>query len=175
MIEDEGDQEWYVCFMGSRAFRDLSADTEMQNASLYARPRETGEPLKDNPIFAGSHLVHDGIIYRLIPEIDQYYIVGTGTTAAPTGPLAAVGAGSPAIDVSPVFLCGQSAYAYAIGQLPQAKRRDETDYQFLEGMGIEMQYGYGMLAKDKTTNGGSVGTLKNWGVVCGFVSGVADA
>src|SRR5689334_11088768 len=68
MIEDGGDQEWYVCVMGTRAFRDLSADPEMSTANLDARPREN-DPLKTNPIFTGSHLQKDGIIYREIPEI----------------------------------------------------------------------------------------------------------
>ena len=175
MIEDGGDQEWYVCFMGTRAFRDLSADPEMASANLDARPREN-DPLKTNPIFTGSHLQKDGIIYREIPEIDTRYIVGTSTTssiASPTGPLA--GAGNGAVDVSPVFLCGQSALAYVVGQLPQAKRRDETDYQFLDGIGIEMQYGVGKIAKDKTGNAGAIGTLKDWGMVTGFVASVPDA
>ena len=79
------------------------------------------------------------------------------------------------IDVSPVFLCGQSALAYAIGQLPQTKRRDETDYQFLDGIGIEMQYGVGKVAKDRASNVGAIGTLKDWGMVTGFVASVPDA
>ena len=111
-----------------------------------------------------------------IPEIDTRYVVGTTSTssiASPTGPLA--GAGNSAVDVSPVFLCGQSALAYVVGQLPQAKRRDETDYQFLDGIGIEMQYGVGKIAKDKTGNAGAVGTLKDWGMVTGFVASVPDA
>jgi hypothetical protein len=173
-IEDNGDQEIYVCFMGSRAFRDLSADTEMQNANLQARSRESMDPTKTNPIFTGAHLLKDGIIYREIPEIDQRYVVGIGgTAAAPVGPLA--GTGAAGIDTSPVFLCGQSALAYAIGQLPQAKRRDETDYQFLDGIGIEMQYGVGKVAKDRPTNVGAIGTLKDWGMVTGFVASIADA
>ena len=77
--------------------------------------------------------------------------------------------------MSPVFLCGQSALAYVVGQLPQAKRRDETDYQFLDGIGIEMQYGVGKIAKDKTGNAGAIGTLKDWGMVTGFVASVPDA
>lgn len=175
-IRDNGDQEIYVCFMGSRAFRDLSADSEMQNANLQARSRESMDPTKTNPIFTGAHLLKDGIIYREIPEIDQRYIVGIGgTAAAPIGPLAGTGAGSPAIDVGPVFMCGQSALAYAIGELPQTKRRDETDYQFLDGIGIEMQYGIGKVAKAAPNQVGAIGTLKDWGCVSGFVASVPDA
>lgn len=170
------DEEWYVCFMGERAFRDLSADPEMIAANKDARHRETGDPLKDNPIFSGAHLVKDGIIYRKIPEIDTRYIIGTSagsSVATPTGPLAGVGASS--VDVSPVFLCGQNAYAYVVGQLPKPTRRDETDYQFVTGMGMEMQYGYGKIAKAPSNSAGGIGTLKDWGVVTGFVASAPDA
>ncbi len=173
-IEDNGDQEIYICFLGSRAFRDLSVDSEMQSANLQARARESVDPTKTNPLFTGAHLLKDGIVYREIPEIDQRYIVGiSGTIAAPIGPLA--GTGAAGIDVGPVFMCGQSALAYAIGQLPQTKRRDETDYQFLDGIGIEMQYGVGKVAKDKASNVGAIGTLKDWGMVTGVVASVPDA
>lgn len=173
-IRDNGDQEIYVCFMGSRSFRDLSADSEMQNANLQARSREGMDPTKTNPIFTGAHLLKDGIVYREIPEIDQRFIIGIGgTIAAPVGPLAATGAAS--IDVGPVFMCGQSALAYAVGQLPQQTRRNESDYQFLDGLGIEMQYGVGKVAKAPTASAGSIGTLIDWGVVTGFTAAVADA
>lgn len=160
------DEEWYVCFIGSRAFRDLSADTEMQNASLYARWREKGDPTKDNPIFAGAHLIKDGIIYREIPEIDARYVLGGG-------PLA--GTGATGIDCAPFFMCGQNAYAYVIGQLPKSTQRDETDYQFLRGMGIEMQYGYGKIAKAPVAQAGAIGNLKDYGVVTGFTAAIPDA
>jgi hypothetical protein len=173
-IEDNGDQEIYICFLGSRAFRDLSVDAEMQSANLQARSREALDPTKSNPVFTGAHLLKDGIVYREIPEIDQRYIIGIGgTIAAPQGPLS--GSGASGIDVGPVFMCGQSALAYAIGQLPRTSRRDETDYQFLDGIGIEMQYGVGKVAKDKASNVGAIGTLKDWGMVTGFVAAVPDA
>lgn len=172
MLRDT-DEEWFVCFIGTRSYRDLSTDAEMVNANEYARWRDRGDPTRDNPIFAGSHLIKDGIIYREIPEIDQQYILGGGTVQAPTGPLA--GKGAAAVDVAPFFLCGQNAYAYVIGQLPRATSRDETDYQFLRGMGIEMQYGYGKIAKAPTSGPGAIGTLKDFGVVTGFVAAPPDA
>jgi hypothetical protein len=167
----ETDQEWYVCFMGSRAMRDLAADPAMYNANLQARSRET-DALKGNPIFTGAHLVKDGIIYREIPEIDSYYIVGTGTPTTPNGPLA--GKGAAGIDVAPCFLCGQSAYAYVLGQLPRATRRKEDDYEFLDGIGVELQYAYGKLAKAPVGSPGTNTDLKDWGVVTFFVAATPD-
>lgn len=169
-----GDQEWYVCFMGSRALRDLSADPEMANANLYARNRENGNPLKENPIFTGAGFLKDGIIYREIPEIDTRYILGTGSVGASSnGPLAGVGGAS--ADVSPILMCGMSAYAYVVGQMPKSTNRDETDYQFLKGIGVEAQYGYGKIAKAPPDQAGAVGNLKDWGVVTGFAISIPDA
>jgi hypothetical protein len=50
-IEDL-DEEMYVCFLGSRAFRDLKADPTMFQANRDARARESN-PTKTNPIFTG--------------------------------------------------------------------------------------------------------------------------
>src|SRR5262249_47178349 len=119
-------------------------------------------------------LVKDGIIYREIPEIDNYYILGSGTVTAPNGPLAGVGAGAPGIDVAPCFMCGQSAYAYVLGQMPRATQRAEADYDFLDGIGTELQYGYGKIAKAPVGSAGSNTDLKDWGVVTFFVAATPD-
>jgi hypothetical protein len=155
------DQEWYVCFMGDRAFRDLSADTAMLSANRDARPRESGDVEKDNPIFSGSDtLVYGGIIYKNIPEFDDQLLI--------------TGAGASSADVAPFFLCGQSALAFVVGQMPRPTRKDETDYQFREGVGTEMQYGVGKLAKAPVDQAGSIGTLIDWGIVTGHVAAPAD-
>lgn len=163
-IEGEGgDQEWYVCFLGSRAFRDLKADPVMYQANRDARQRESDDVTKRNPIFTGGALVYDGIIYKEIPEITQRLL------------LAGVGAAS--IDVEPVFLCGQGAMAYVLGQMPRPTELEDGDYDFIKGLGIETQYGVGKIAKAPLSagSGATVGTLVDWGMVSGFVSGVANA
>jgi hypothetical protein len=43
----------YVCFLGSRALRDLKADPTMYQANRDAREREGKDPTKTNPIFTG--------------------------------------------------------------------------------------------------------------------------
>lgn len=162
MIEGENnDQEWYVCLLGTRAFRDLKNDAVMVAANREARPRE-GDPTKTNPIFTGGAMIYDGIVYREVPEITQRLL------------LKSVGNGS--IDVEPVFLLGQGAYGYVTGQAPRVTQKEDTDYDFITGVGIEAQYGVGKIAKAPIAAGGSatVGTLVDWGVVTGFVSGVAN-
>lgn len=161
MIEDL-DQEWYVCFLGSRAFRDLKADPTMYQANRDARSRENN-PTNNNPIFTGGELVYDGIIYKEIPEITQRLLLK--------------GIGAASIDVEPFFLCGQGALAYAMGQMPRPTQLEDGDYDFVTGMGIEAQYGTAKIAKAPLSAGAgaTAGQLVDWGMVTGFVSGVANA
>lgn len=162
-MQPENDQEWYLCFLGSRAFRDLKADTVMTAANRDARSRENGDSTKTNPIFTGGSLVYDGVIYIEIPEITQRLLLK--------------GVGASSIDVEPVFLCGQGALAYALGQMPRPTQLEDGDYDFVTGVGIEAQYGVAKIAKAPLSAGSAatVGTLVDWGMVTGFVSGVANA
>lgn len=157
----ETDQEWYLCLLGDRAFRDLKADATMYQANRDARERESN-PEKKNPIFTGGGLVYDGIYYLNIPEITQRLLLS--------------GVGASSIDVEPVFLLGQGAIAYALGQMPRPTQLEDGDYDFITGMGIEAQYGVGKIAKAPlSTASATVGDLVDWGMVTGFVSGVANA
>ncbi len=108
-------QEFYVLFVGSRAFRDLEADADIRQIDRDARQRGT----TDNPLFQGGDLMVRGIIIREEPEI---------------GVLA--GAGNAGSDVEPMYLAGGGAVAVAWGQYPQSKTR-LTDYDFRKGVAIE--------------------------------------
>lgn len=154
------DQEWYLCLLGQKAFKDLQADPTMAQANRDARAREGSDPTKVNPIFTGGALVYDGIIYLKIPEI--------------TTRLMLTGVGASSIDVEPVFLLGQGALAYAMGQMPRPTTLEDGDYDFVTGLGIEAQYGVAKIAKAPLAAGAgaTLGTLVDWGMVTGFVSGV---
>ncbi len=155
------DQEWYLALVGSRAMRDLKADPTMYQANRDARERESN-PTKSNPIFTGGGLTYDGVYYLEIPEITQRLLLK--------------GVGTASIDVEPVFLLGQGALAYVMGQMPRPTQLEDGDYDFVTGMGIEAQYGVGKIAKAPiSTTGATVGDLVDWGMVTGFVSGVANA
>jgi hypothetical protein len=157
----ELDEEYYVCFVGQRAMRDLKADSVMAQANREARARETNAT-KTNPIFTGGSLIFDGVIYKEIPEITQRLLLK--------------GVGASLIDVEPFFLCGQAAMAYAMGQMPRPTTLEDGDYEFVTGLGIEAQYGVGKIAKapQSTVSPGN-GSLVDWGMVTGFVSGVANS
>jgi hypothetical protein len=154
---EEIDEEMYVCFLGDGAFRSLQADPVMYQANRDARARE-GNSTTTNPIFTGGALLYDGILYKNIPEITQRLNLGPiGTTSA---------------NVEPFFLCGQAAYAYAMGQMPRPTQLEDGDYDFVTGLGIEAQYGVGKIAKAPLAAGGAAttGDLVDWGVVTGFVA-----
>lgn len=148
-------QEHYVMFVGSRAMRDLRNDTAMQNAVREMIVKS--EKGFGNPLFRNGDLWWDNVLITEVPEIDER--------------LTLTGVGNSSSDVVPCFLCGASALAIATGQMPRPTQRNETDYEFLTGLGIEGQYGIGKVAKIPA--GGSA--LKDWGMATVFVSSVADA
>ncbi len=108
-------QEFFVLFVGSRAFRDLEADTDIRQIDRDARVRG----VSDNPLFQGGDLMVRGIIIREEPEINILAGVGNAGT-----------------DVEPMYLAGAGAVAVAWGQYPQSKTR-LTDYDFRKGVAIE--------------------------------------
>jgi hypothetical protein len=147
-------REYFVAFHGSRSFRDLKASLDTINQTT--RPRE-GDGFNKNPIFQDGDQMYDGVIHREIPEID---------TRAPTFLNTAGGTSSP---IRPVWLCGQSAMAFAYGQMAKPTQLDNTDYQFNRGVGIETAYGVAKMFK-KTTGG----LLKEWGIATMYVNTPAD-
>lgn len=119
-IKVSGDEEWYVCFAGSLAFRDFAADSAVQQANRDAWTRG-----KDNPLFTGGDLVWDGVIVREVPEIDDYY-----------GPLLSTAGAGGSVAVAPSFLCG----AQALGVCWKKRSRmiqDVDDYGAKKGAGFE--------------------------------------
>lgn len=107
-------QEWFVLFVGSRAFRDLEADADIRDIDKTTRERGM-----TNPLFQGGDLLVRGVIIREEPEIGV--LTGVGASAS---------------DVEPMYLAGAGALAIAWGQMPQSKTR-LTDYDFRKGVGIE--------------------------------------
>ena len=156
---EELDEEMYVCFLGDNAFASLQADANMYQANRDARAREANAT-GTNPIFTGGALLYDGILYKNIPEITSRLILN--------------GVGSASANVEPVFLCGQAAMAYALGQLPRPTTLEDGDYEFIYGIGIEAQYGVAKVAKAPQTVSGApssdLGNLVDWGMVTGFVT-----
>lgn len=151
----EMDQEWYVVFIGSRAWRDLTEDNPTTNVLTLAN-RDARIRGVDNPLFTGDSLVWDGMILREIPEI---------------APLADV-SGSGGASISPVYLCGAQAVGLAWAQRTKSTT-DTDDYEFLHGVGVQeirrvekLRFG--------TAPGTDTTTPKDHGIVTGFFAAAAD-
>jgi hypothetical protein len=149
----ENGREYFVLFAGSLSFRDLKADSVIQNANRDARAREGGG-MDKNPIFQDGDLIWDGVIIREIPEIPVL-----------------TGVGASSIDVGPVFLCGCQSVAVAWGNMPTFRTKNEDDYGQFSGIGItEMAGANKIMRKD-----GETGTLVDNSMVTGFFSAVASS
>lgn len=153
-------REYYVMFCGSRAFRDIKADSSMQLVNRDARSRE-GDGMDNNPLFQDGDLLKDGIIYHEVPEIDAI--------AAANG---FNGVGAASADVRPCFLSGAQAIGLAWGQEPQFKTDLKDDYEFRPGVAIEELLG----VRKIFFNSGTVGnTTVQHGMVTLFVAAAADS
>jgi hypothetical protein len=151
--------EYYVLFAGTNSFRDLKVDLATVNKD--ARPRESNGVDK-NPIFQDGDQIYDGVIVRMVPEISTF--VSNVWTNLKT-------AAANSTRAEPVFLCGQQAAAFAIGQMPIPTFRKEDDYGFITGTGIETAYGVAKMFKKHPSTGTK---LVQWGTVTGFVYAPAD-
>jgi N4-gp56 family major capsid protein len=150
-ITINNDEEWYVVFVPSLAFRDLQADTVMINALQYAWNRGS-----DNPLFTAGDLVWNGLIIREIPELPSI-----------------VGAGNAGVDVAASYLCGAQALGVAWSQ--RAKTTTNTrDYNFMHGVGVQEIRGIGKLrfGTDVTTDDAKP---VDQGIVTIFTTNVGDA
>ena len=151
----EMDQEWYVAFVGPRAWRDLNEDNPTTNPLILAN-RDSRVRGVDNPLFTGDSLVWDGIIIRQIPEISP-------ETAA---------SGSSGAAIEPVYLCGAQAVGLAWAQRTKSTT-DTDDYEFLHGVGVQEIRGIEKL-RFGTAAGADTTTPKDHGIVTAFVAAAAD-
>lgn len=141
------DEETFVLFAGTRAFRDLKLDLASEHAEAMQRGR-------NNPLFTGTtSLYWDGVVIREIPEIAS---------------LGAVGASSALVE--PVYLCGSQALGVAWAQTTKTTLRKEDDYGFRHGVGFFEMRGIEKLQWEQGET-----TAKDWGMVTGFVAAAADA
>lgn len=152
----EMDQEWYVAFVGPRAWRDLTEDNPTTNVLTLAN-RDARIRGVDNPLFTGDSLVWDGMILREIPEIQ----------ALPTSVASISG-----LAIEPVYLCGAQAVGLAWAQRTKSTT-DTDDYGFLHGVGVQEirrveKLRFGTDASSDTT------TPKDHGIVTAFVAAAAD-
>lgn len=122
------DEEWFVLFTDSLAFRDLKAD--LDSVHQNAQPRSN-----QNPIFRDGDLMYDGVIIREIPEIASLGTVGASSAA-----------------VSPAYLCGAQALGVAWAQRTKSTT-DVRDYGFVKGVGVHEMLGVEKLVYNDVDHG----------------------
>src|SRR5699024_8760259 len=141
------DEETYVLFVGTEAYRDLKMDMD----GVHSDARERA---KTNPLFTGTtSLYWDGVVIREIPEIKEIGTVGAGSA-----------------NVAPVYLCGAQALGVAWAQTTKSTLRKEDDYGFQHGVGF-----FEMRGIEKILWGQGGSNPKDWGMVTGFVAAAPDA
>jgi hypothetical protein len=160
-----GDEPWYVYWVGKYGFRDLRSDTVMQAAMRDALPRS-----KDNPLFSGGDLVWNSVIIKEVPDLDKFIDSGAGGLWDGVWGAGATGdgldnGGAAATRVGVGFLTGAQAIGFGIGRMAGFHRRKDDDYDHLNGVGIAAKHDI-----RKTYYNG-----KQHGVFSHFHSAVADA
>lgn len=158
-------REYFVQFTHPRAFRDLKKDTTIAAANRDARPRE----VDSNPIFQDGDIIYDGIIFREIPELEVAKF-----SSAVNAETTLVGVGNGGSDVVANFLCGCQAIAFANKEMPTPTAKQEDDYGFFKGVGIEMAHGIEKVRWANNTGGNLGATQKDFGIVTAYFSGSAD-
>ncbi len=150
----EMDQEWYVCFVGPMAWRDLTEDNPTTNVLTLAN-RDARVRGVDNPLFTGDSLVWDGMILREIPEIAALDVSGSGGAR-----------------IEPVYLCGAQAVGLAWAQRTKTTT-DTDDYEFLHGVGCQEIRGIEKL-RFGTDSAVDTTTPKDHGIATAFVAAASD-
>lgn len=153
-------REFYVMFCHPLGFRDLKNDDVMKQANRDARARD----VDSNPLFQDGDLIYDGVIYREIPEFYQGKDAGTGLNSDTTFSNGTIQCG-----VS--FLCGAQSIGFVNKQAALPTTRNEDDYGFVDGVGIEFADGIDKLRWNNNTSG--VNNGKDVGIVTVYHAAVA--
>ena len=149
-VREAGDEEWYVLLCNPLCFRDLRADTTIQQADREARARGT-----NNPLFTGGDLLYDGVIIR---EIEQIGVLS--------------GVGAAGIDVAPNYLVGAQAVGVGFAMRTNTVT-EEFDYEDKYGVAVREVRGVNKLTFG--SGSGDTDDLKDHGVSTIFAAAVADA
>lgn len=129
------DEETFVMFVGTDAFRDLKTD-------IGTEWRDAMERGKNNPLFVGTTSIYwDGVVVREIPEIASLGNVGLSSAT-----------------IAPIYLCGAQALGAAWAQRTKTTLRKEDDYGVKYGVGFQEIRGLDKLRYGSTGADWSVAT-----------------
>lgn len=143
-MEDKGNgRRYYVALANPHAFKNLrdSMDTEVLAV--------TNVQMQGSKLFEGGDLMWNGVIIKEIDNVPIYANIGNGGTT----------------EVTPVYLLGAQAIAYAIAKRWKSVT-EEFDYGDKHGIAVEAIYGIRKMLFGSGT--GDTDDLKDHGVVTGF-------
>lgn len=141
------DEEFYVCFVGSRSMRHLRSDLETLHSQGLPRT------MQGNPLWRAGDLHWENVIIREVPEITAQYTDNASSLFND--------AGATSTKVEPVFFCGAQALGWAIGRRTNLIIDRTEDYNFQPGIAVEKKEAVKKLVFND----------KQHGMVSGFVSG----
>lgn len=163
-IKTSEDEEWYIMFVDSYAFRDLK--TDLSTSHQNAMPRDKMK----NPIWTDGDLVYDGVIIREIPEIDTLVTATDGTLST----INLLTGGASSARVAPCFLCGAQALGFGLGQRPRIVIDRDFDYGFQPGVAVELKHDIDKLFFDANATGTSSQHIQS-GMVTVYVAAAVDS
>lgn len=129
-LDNEG-REYFVAYCQTKAFRQIANDSKVISSIQNNHPRD-----KKSPIIQSGDIVHDGIVYKNVPEF----------------PVLA-GAGAGGIDLSPVVFCGAQSLAYGQSKKTKFVKGDQTDYENLRKRGVREFYKINKMQRNGVDNG----------------------
>ncbi len=149
-LDEAGGKRFFKVYCDPRTFRDLKADSVIQNAQ-----RDVSLRMQNVKLFEGGDLEWDGMIFKEVDDIASLGDVGAASAA-----------------VSPVYLVG--AQALGLGLARRWRSITEVfDYGDKHGVAVDAIYGL-----DKLTFGSGANDTddpKDHGIVTAYVGAEADA
>jgi hypothetical protein len=137
-LKADEDEEAFIMFCDPYAFRDLKADTAIQQAQREGLNRGKA----NQPLMTGGDLLWDNVIIREIPEI-AVFIDGASSDGVWGANATANGlhnSGASTSRVGVCFLCGQQAVSYGLGQSPDVVVDKDYDFGFKPGVAVELKH-----------------------------------
>jgi N4-gp56 family major capsid protein len=148
-MRDAGNgRRYYIAFAHPAAFKNLrdSLDTEVLASTVVEQ--------QASKLFEGGDLMWNGVIVKEVDNMPVYPNIGASATT----------------EVTPVYLCGAQALAFAWGRRWKTVT-DEFDYKDKQGVAVDGIYGIRKIIYG--TGSGDTDDLKDNGVVTGFFATTA--
>ncbi len=114
-VEVSGMSEKFVVFCGTKAFNAFRNDPIIREN--YVTAARTG--MKNRLFAGGDAIMYENVVIKRVPELDLF---------------------EPSATVGRISFCGAHAFARGVGDNLISTKRNETDYQTIDGVGFRELY-----------------------------------